>query len=254
MTISVRATSTWLALIMAGLMLVGCGGGDEEPASEQSQASSDTESGMAEVAEPQAVRTSDDQSDSMSQTDSDDMSGEDSDDMSGSDSEAMAQSDSGSGGDQGEDSASSESSGESASDNDAVTVDDDGVAQVTIGATDQMQYTVTAFSVEAGQQVELTLVHEGELPVDAMGHNVVILPAGEDYAAFSQQVTRGGGSLDNDYLPESMREGLIAYTDMLGGGETDTITFTAPEEPGEYPFVCTFPGHFSMMNGVMTVR
>ena len=137
---------------------------------------------------------------------------------------------------------------------DAVTVGEDGMARVTIGATDQMQYTVNAFTVEAGQEVELTLVHEGQLAVEVMGHNVVILPAGEDYIAFGQQVTSAGGSPENEYLPESLRDGLIAFTRLIGGGESDTVRFTAPDTPGEYPFVCTFPGHFGLMNGVMTVR
>ncbi len=136
----------------------------------------------------------------------------------------------------------------------AVSVDDAGVAQVTIGSTDQMQYTVREFTVEAGQAVELTLVHEGRLAAQVMGHNVVILQPGEDYMAFGGQVMIEGGSMDNDYLPESMREQVIAYTRMIGGGETDTISFTAPETPGEYPFLCTFPGHFGAMNGIMIVR
>jgi len=245
MTISLRATPTWLALIIAGALLAGCGGADEESASDQSSSASASESEAAQVAETETVRTSEDDADGMSE--------DESETPSGSDSGATTYAASASGSEQGEEDPAAESSG-NASGEDAVTVDEDGVAQVTIGATDQMKYTVNAFSVEAGQQVELTLVHEGELPVSAMGHNVVILPAGGDYAAFSQQVTRGGGTLENDYLPESMREGLVAFTDMIGGGETDTITFTAPETPGEYPFLCTFPGHFSMMNGVMTVR
>ncbi len=135
-----------------------------------------------------------------------------------------------------------------------VTVNADGTAQVTIGSTDLMQYTVNAFEVDAGQQVELTLVHEGELPIDVMGHNMVILPTDGDYVAFSQQVVNSGGSVDNGYLPESMRAETIAYTSLIGGGESDTISFTAPSEPGDYPFVCTFPGHFGIMNGIMTVR
>ncbi|TVQ47939.1 MAG: Azurin [Gammaproteobacteria bacterium] len=136
----------------------------------------------------------------------------------------------------------------------AVSVDDAGVAQVTIGSTDQMQFTVREFTVEAGQEVELTLIHEGRLAAQVMGHNVVILQPGEDYMAFGGQVMIEGGSMDNDYLPEGMRDRVIAYTRMIGGGETDTIRFTAPDTPGEYPFLCTFPGHFGAMNGVMIVR
>ena len=134
-----------------------------------------------------------------------------------------------------------------------VRVDEDGVAQVRIGGTDSIEYTLDQFEVEAGQTVELTFTHEGRLPVEQMGHNVVILQPGMDYMEFGARAMEVGGSPENDYLPEEMRSEVVAYTDMIGGGETVSITFTAPEEPGSYAFLCTFPGHFATMNGVMTV-
>jgi azurin len=48
-------------------------------------------------------------------------------------------------------------------------------------------------------------------------------------------------------------EDVIAATKLLGPGENETLTFTAPE-PGDYQFVCSFPGHFAMMRGIMVVR
>jgi len=227
MTISLRATPSWLSLIFVGLLLAGCGGADNEPAGSQSQAepsqsSPETESGSAATQEPEASE--------------------------------MTQAEPAATEEAAEDAAGAESTADTDATDEAVTVDEEGVAQVTIGATDQMQYTVTEFAVEAGQEVELTLVHEGQLPVEQMGHNVAILQMGEDYMAFGNQVTDGEGSLDNDYLPEGVRDGLIAYTSLIGGGETDTIRFTAPDTPGDYPFLCTFPGHYPIMNGVMTVR
>lgn len=129
-----------------------------------------------------------------------------------------------------------------------------GNGEVRIGSTDQMQFTVTEFTVPAGEEVTLTLVHEGQLPATAMGHNVVILKQGETANEFGTEVMQSGGSMENDYVPESMRDRVIAFTEIIGGGESTTITFTAPEEPGEYPFLCSFPGHFAMMNGTMIVR
>ncbi|MDE0837988.1 MAG: plastocyanin/azurin family copper-binding protein [Kiritimatiellae bacterium] len=40
---------------------------------------------------------------------------------------------------------------------------------------------------------------------------------------------------------------------MLGPGEEDVVTFTAPAA-GTYNYLCTFPGHYAVMNGVMTVK
>lgn len=212
-----RVTLPFFAMIIAGLMLAGCGSSDDAPSAPPPEAERAPAMPAPEPApEPEPEPEHDPMHDAMH--------------------------------DQADD-AAVEADPAAA----AVSVDDDGVAVVTIGSTDQMQYTVRAFTVEAGQEVELTLVHEGRLPVEVMGHNVVILPAGENYMMFSRQVTTEGGTVENDYLPESMRDGVLAYTRMIGGGQSDTIRFTAPDEPGEYPFLCTFPGHFGAMNGVMTV-
>jgi azurin len=129
---------------------------------------------------------------------------------------------------------------------------EDGAVEVQIGSDDRMQYDVRLFTVPSGQTVRLTLRHDGRLPVEQMGHNVVILTEGEDAVSFGREAQRGG-NLANHYLPEAMRDRVIAFTAMIGGGQTDTIEFEAPE-PGRYPFVCTFPGHFSLMRGVMIVE
>jgi len=124
--------------------------------------------------------------------------------------------------------------------------------KVTIEGNDQMKYSVTKFEAPAGTKVELTLKHTGKMAKTAMGHNVVILVKGADMNAISQA---GMSVPDNDYLPKDAGDKIIAKTKMLGGGESDTITFTAPSEPGEYPYFCSFPGHGMVgMKGVMTVK
>jgi azurin len=48
---------------------------------------------------------------------------------------------------------------------------------------------------------------------------------------------------------------VLAHTKLLGPGESETVTFNAPFIPGEYPFFCSFPGHYSQgTKGVMTVK
>ena len=55
-------------------------------------------------------------------------------------------------------------------------------------------------------------------------------------------------------LPDSLKGDVIASTKLLGPGEQEILTFTAPKDPGSYEYVCTFPGHFAMMRGVMKVK
>jgi azurin len=127
-----------------------------------------------------------------------------------------------------------------------------GEVTIKIDSNDQMQFDKKAFEVVEGQKVTLILTHSGQLPVAAMGHNVAILKPGTNIPEFAMKCAPMAA---NDYLPddEESKKLIIAATKMLGGGETDTITFTAPAA-GEYPFLCTFPGHFAMMQGVMTVK
>lgn len=132
--------------------------------------------------------------------------------------------------------------------------DDGDVVELTIEGNDLMQFNEDRFTVEAGQMVRLTLEHVGQLGVAQMGHNVVILEQGEDVFGFGTTVIEGGGSLENDFLPMEVRDRVIAFTEMIGGGESTTVEFKAPEEPGDYPFLCTFTGHFAQMNGVFVVE
>lgn len=109
---------------------------------------------------------------------------------------------------------------------------------------DQMQYNKTEFKVKAGEKVTLTLKHVGTIAKNAMGHNFVLLKPGTDLKAFDEKALT---AKDTDYIPKSESASIIAHTKLLGGGESDTITFTV--EKGTYDFLCSFPGHASMMKG-----
>lgn len=124
--------------------------------------------------------------------------------------------------------------------------------EVVIEANDQMEYNLETFEVEAGSTVRLVLKNVGSMPKASMGHNVVILEQAKDPAAFA---SAAANEAKNDYIPQDRSGDIVAHTKMLGGGEEDEIVFTAPSSKGEYPFLCSFPGHLqSGMEGVMEVR
>ena len=123
---------------------------------------------------------------------------------------------------------------------------------VTITGNDTMQFDKREFTVKSGEKVELEFKNIGKLPKIAMGHNLVILKKGISSLKFGQKVMSLGASATNA-LPEGSMEDVIAATKLLGPGENETLTFTAPE-PGDYQFVCSFPGHFAMMRGIMVVK
>lgn len=125
-------------------------------------------------------------------------------------------------------------------------------AQITISGNDTMQFDLKSFEVKAGQKVELTFKNIGKIPKIAMGHNLVVLKKGISAVAFGQKAMGAGANATNA-LPESVKGDTIASTKLLGPDENETITFTAPET-GDYEYVCTFPGHFALMRGIMKVK
>lgn len=127
---------------------------------------------------------------------------------------------------------------------------DDAVANITIEGNDQMKFNKSEIRVKAGQKIKLTLKHVGSMPVTTMGHNWTLLTKDADMATVGQAAAL---AVDNDYIPADMTDKIIVHTKMLGGGETDTIEFDAPE-PGTYTFMCTFPGHYALMNGKFIVE
>ncbi|HNS42701.1 MAG TPA: plastocyanin/azurin family copper-binding protein [Taishania sp.] len=120
-----------------------------------------------------------------------------------------------------------------------------------LNAGDDMKYDKTEFTVKAGQKVTLNFHHTGKMAKEAMGHNFVLLQEGVDVAAFGQAAA---GAAATGYIPESMKGDIIAHTDLIGGGESTTLEFTAPTTAGNYAFICSFPGHYGMMKGIFIVE
>lgn len=121
---------------------------------------------------------------------------------------------------------------------------------VEITGNDQMQFNTKTIEVNGGEKVTLTLKHVGKMTIDLMGHNFVLLEPGVDITAFG---TAAIAAKETGYIPAAMKDKVIAHTKMLGGGESDTIVFDAPP-PGTYKFICSFPGHYGVMQGDFIVN
>lgn len=120
---------------------------------------------------------------------------------------------------------------------------------VVVNSDDAMKFDVSEIKVKAGEEIKLTLNHTGKLSKDVMGHNFVVLAQGTDVQAFANAAIQAKA---NDYIPEG-NDSVLAHTKVIGGGESDTITFTLKEK-GTYEFICSFPGHSFVMKGVIIVE
>jgi len=124
------------------------------------------------------------------------------------------------------------------------------MVEVTIEGNDQMKFNLDKIEVFEGQTVKLTLKHVGTMAKEAMGHNWVLLQSGVDKAEFASAAMK---AKDTDYIPAGKEGDVIAHTATIGGGEEVTIEFEAPAK-GTYEFICSFPGHYGMMNGSLIVK
>lgn len=119
---------------------------------------------------------------------------------------------------------------------------------VAIEGDDAMMFNQSEIRIAAAcTQVKLTLKHAGKFPAAAMGHNWVLARTID----FQSLATAGGNyTIADSYLPKGDAR-AIAFTRVVGGGESTTITFGTSKlrKGGDYTFFCSFPGHWGMMKG-----
>lgn len=123
---------------------------------------------------------------------------------------------------------------------------------VVITANDTLRFSVTRIEAKPGEQLHVQLRNEGTVPIEAMGHNWVLLQAGKDPLAFAAAAV---SARDSGYIPPALKDEVIASIGLLGPGQQGDVTFKAPATPGDYPFLCTFPAHCAAgMRGDLIVK
>ena len=123
---------------------------------------------------------------------------------------------------------------------------------VDVESTDQMTFNTQAISVSKScKTFTVNLKHTGSLPKTAMGHNWVLSKTADMPGVATDGIPTGP---DASYV-KAGDERVIAYTDLIGGGESTSVTFDVSKlAAGEdYSFFCSFPGHYSLMKGSLTL-
>lgn len=113
----------------------------------------------------------------------------------------------------------------------------------------EMKFDKATFTVKAGSQVTIDF----ENP-DFMQHNLVIGQKGsmEQIGKAADELARDPKGAEQNYVPKIPQ--VIAATRLVDPEGRESLVFIAPTEPGEYPFICTVPGHWRIMNGIMKVE
>jgi|TARA_Y100000766_G_scaffold36938_1_gene26717 azurin len=125
--------------------------------------------------------------------------------------------------------------------------------KIIIESNDLMKFSKSSIKLSQGKTYELVLKNIGKLPKAAMGHNLIILDQGNDAIAFGAKlITDYGATAVNDWRPVKAGNKVLAQTKMLGPNESDTIKIKF-DKKGSYHFICSFPGHFAQMRGIIVV-
>ena len=116
---------------------------------------------------------------------------------------------------------------------------------IQLQANENMRFDKELFKVHTGKKITLILENTSPPANTSMSHNVVILKPDIDLADFAD-VARN--AQNEQYVPSSVSSLVIAHTKLVPGGQSDQVEF-AISEPGVYPFICSFPGHWGTMQG-----
>lgn len=122
----------------------------------------------------------------------------------------------------------------------------DEVVTINMGTKPGLKFNPEQFQVKAGSRIKVVFHNN-----DDMLHNFVVVLPGTAIDVGEQAIKLGLDGLELNYIPNT--EKVLHYTTLLQPELTQTIYFTAPDKPGDYTYVCTVPGHFYVMQGIMKV-
>lgn len=124
-----------------------------------------------------------------------------------------------------------------------------GGRKVTIDTAGNLSFATRSFTVKPGELIEFKLSNPDVVP-----HNWALLKPGtlERVGKLSNRLISDPEAAIRHYIPET--DDVLAYTNVVLPKDEYVIYFNAPKQPGRYPYLCTFPGHWLVMNGEMIVE
>ena len=124
-----------------------------------------------------------------------------------------------------------------------------GDALIVQAVPNTLQFAPKELRVKAGAKVRLIFQNP-----DLMQHNFVLLAPGaaEEVGGLADQLATQPDGIAKGYLPESKK--ILQATPLVQPKQQAELNFTAPMVPGNYPYICTFPGHWRIMRGLLVVE
>lgn len=118
---------------------------------------------------------------------------------------------------------------------------------ITLTTRPGLKFDVEAVTVKAGSKIKLTFNNN-----DDMLHNVVVTEPGAATEVGQLAIKLGINGERMSYVPNTPK--VLYHTVLLQPNKSESIYFTAPDKPGQYEYLCSYPGHYMVMRGVMKVE
>ena len=124
----------------------------------------------------------------------------------------------------------------------------DGAREIQIQAMDNLQFSQKRLQAKPGEILKLKFNNPDVVP-----HNWALIQPGtlDPVGDLANRLIGAPDAYLKQYVPDS--DAVICYTDIIEPGAEFSIYFQAPDTPGRYPYLCTFPGHWMVMNGILEV-
>ena len=112
----------------------------------------------------------------------------------------------------------------------------------------QMKFEQAVIEAKAGEEIEIVFDN-----IDIQPHNVLICKPGskEKVGALADKMITQPDALKKQYVPDS--EDVLAFMGLVQPAQKGSLKFTVPAEAGDYDLLCTFPGHWRLMQGTLKV-
>jgi azurin/glucose/arabinose dehydrogenase len=118
---------------------------------------------------------------------------------------------------------------------------------ITLTTKPGLKFDIEAITVKAGSKIKVTFINN-----DDMLHNWVITEPGAATEVGQLAIKLGINGERMNYIPVTPK--VLHHTFLLQPNKTESIYFTAPKKPGQYDYLCSYPGHYLVMRGIMKVE
>ena len=121
--------------------------------------------------------------------------------------------------------------------------------RIEVGVLPGLKFNTDRIQARPGEKIAIDFINDDP---SGMMHNLAVITPGSSQTVIAAAMSMGDKGLEKNFIPEIPE--LLASTPQVGPGMKFTLYFSVPYEPGDYHFICTYPGHGLVMQGVFAVK